>query len=211
MNRQALPSIFLSVAIVCFFAVALYPRDGEPRKVAQREGPAKSRTDAPAQPRLSTRSPADGDVKTPPIAAEASTGPVVFAAPVRQAGARQPIGMLNSPDVPGEAGRIASRGRVNEAPVPAVRVTSARGSQRGTSRPSTQERAESAPNSIGRLARAPFTVVGSGETMADVARRVYGNADDVESLWRANRDVVSGPGAPLSPGTVLHTPAPRSR
>jgi nucleoid-associated protein YgaU len=79
------------------------------------------------------------------------------------------------------------------------------------SRPPTQERAESAPNSIGRLARAPFTVVGSGETMADVARRVYGNADDLESLWRANRDVVSGSGAPLSPGMVLHTPAPRSR
>ena len=36
MNRQAVPSILLSVAIVCFFAVALYQRDPKPPSTASR-------------------------------------------------------------------------------------------------------------------------------------------------------------------------------
>jgi nucleoid-associated protein YgaU len=62
-----------------------------------------------------------------------------------------------------------------------------------------------------KLARAPFTIVGSGETITDVARRVYGTADDADMLWRANRDVVGEPGAPLAAGTVLRTPARSAR
>jgi nucleoid-associated protein YgaU len=58
-----------------------------------------------------------------------------------------------------------------------------------------------------KLAPAPFTIVGSGEALTDVARRIYGTADKAEWLWRANRDLVVEPGATVSPGTVLRTPA----
>jgi hypothetical protein len=47
--------------------------------------------------------------------------------------------------------------------------------------------------------------------MADVARRVYGSTDDMEALWRANRDIPKDPGSPLAPGSVVHTPAPPLR
>ncbi len=37
MNRQAVPSIFLSIATVCFFAVILYHRDPQGRRKADGE------------------------------------------------------------------------------------------------------------------------------------------------------------------------------
>ena len=43
----------------------------------------------------------------------------------------------------------------------------------------------------------------------DVALRVYGTADDVDALWRANRDALPRPDSPLSPGTLLRTPTVR--
>jgi nucleoid-associated protein YgaU len=206
MNRQALPSIVCSVSIVCFFAIALYPRDGETRKLAQRDGPTTPRAGSPKRPGSPGGNPPGGEVRTRAISAGVSNIPVVSAAPVRQAATRQTAATLGPRELSRETGRGTSRGRVNEAAA-AVRVASARASQAETPSAPAKGRAESTPRSLGKLARAPFTVVGSGETMADVARRVYGHADDVESLWRANRDVAREPGSPLAPGTVLHTPA----
>jgi hypothetical protein len=40
MNRQPVPSILVSVAIVCFFAVTLYQRDGESRRSPKPGGEA---------------------------------------------------------------------------------------------------------------------------------------------------------------------------
>ena len=82
------------------------------------------------------------------------------------------------------------------------RAVRASGSQSVTAREAT----DAVRAAGGRSARSAFTVVGSNETIADVARRVYGNADAVDALWRANRDVVPQPGAPLSPGMMLRTP-----
>ena len=53
--------------------------------------------------------------------------------------------------------------------------------------------------------RGAFTRVRRGETLADVARRVYGT-DDAESLWKSNRDLIDGPAATPGEGTLLRTP-----
>lgn len=53
---------------------------------------------------------------------------------------------------------------------------------------------------------AAFTDVRSGESLADVARRVYGTEQATQSLWLANRDQVSEPAASLRSGMLLRTP-----
>jgi nucleoid-associated protein YgaU len=56
-------------------------------------------------------------------------------------------------------------------------------------------------------ARGSFTVVRDGESLADVARRVYGDdRGGRESLWRANRDLVDRLDSPVPAGSVLRTP-----
>jgi len=45
--------------------------------------------------------------------------------------------------------------------------------------------------------------VAAGETLADLARRYYGDAEQVEKIRQANPDVTADP---LEPGTVLAVP-----
>ena len=45
-----------------------------------------------------------------------------------------------------------------------------------------------------------------GESLEDVAIRVYGSSDPVDTLWRANRDLLPHRDSPLSAGAVLRTP-----
>ncbi len=54
--------------------------------------------------------------------------------------------------------------------------------------------------------RSAFTVVRKDETLRDVAVRVYGSADQLDSLWRANRDLLPRADSPLPAGSVLRTP-----
>ncbi len=54
--------------------------------------------------------------------------------------------------------------------------------------------------------RGVFTRVRDGETLADVALRVYGAESASGNLWAANRDLLDRPDAPLSAGSVLRTP-----
>jgi hypothetical protein len=54
--------------------------------------------------------------------------------------------------------------------------------------------------------RPPFAVVEPGESLADVAARVYGSKDASEALWKANRDQVARVDSPLTGGTLLRTP-----
>jgi hypothetical protein len=51
-----------------------------------------------------------------------------------------------------------------------------------------------------------FIVALEGETLRDVALRVYGSADEGEGLWRLNRDLVGRQDALLGAGTLLRTP-----
>jgi nucleoid-associated protein YgaU len=63
------------------------------------------------------------------------------------------------------------------------------------------------PTSTQAGPQAAFTEVQKGETLRDVAKRVYGSTDALDSLWRANRDVLPHIDSPLSSGSVLRTPA----
>jgi hypothetical protein len=54
--------------------------------------------------------------------------------------------------------------------------------------------------------RGAFTVVEEGETLADVAIRVYGDADRADDLWRSNRDQAPGRTGLLRAGMLLRTP-----
>ena len=54
--------------------------------------------------------------------------------------------------------------------------------------------------------RSPFTEVGPGESLADVAARVYGTTASVPTIWKSNRDILAGQDAPLRAGMVLRTP-----
>ncbi len=56
--------------------------------------------------------------------------------------------------------------------------------------------------------RSAFTTVKDGETLEEVSMRVYGTTDEVELLWKANRDVLPRRNASLAAGLVLRTPAP---
>jgi len=49
--------------------------------------------------------------------------------------------------------------------------------------------------------------VEDGETLEDVTLRIYGSSDQLDLLWRANRDLLPRKNSPLSAGTVLRTPA----
>jgi hypothetical protein len=55
-------------------------------------------------------------------------------------------------------------------------------------------------------ARSSFTTVEEGESLADVALRVYGDESAKERLWSANRDELPRRDSPLKVGTLLRTP-----
>lgn len=206
MDRQALPSIILSVAIVGFFAVMLYPHDGEPRPRAKGRGPRASsaaRSESAGAKAAPTRAVAvRGEMISAP-------GPPAASNPEDRTGP-EPARPVVGPQV-GPAARAARVDRPAEAPLSAVRVASRSSAARTAPGWAAVAPSRSATTSSRapeeRLARAPFTVVGSGETIADVARRVYGAGGDAGALWRANRDVLKGPDSPVAPGTVLRTPA----
>ena len=48
-----------------------------------------------------------------------------------------------------------------------------------------------------------------GETLRDVAIRVYGSPDATDTLWRLNRDLVGRRDAPLPSGTFISRWIPR--
>jgi hypothetical protein len=51
-----------------------------------------------------------------------------------------------------------------------------------------------------------FTCAAPGETLADVAARVYGSREASKTLWKANRDRLEAPDVPLVAGMMLRTP-----
>ena len=59
---------------------------------------------------------------------------------------------------------------------------------------------------VAREPRGAFTQARADESLAQVARRVYGDEGSAEALWRANRDVLDQADAPLRAGMLLRTP-----
>ena len=54
--------------------------------------------------------------------------------------------------------------------------------------------------------RSAFAMVAEGESLPEVAERVYGSRLASEALWKANRDQVERVDSPLAIGTLLRTP-----
>ena len=133
MNRQVIPSMILSVLIVCFFSIVLYQRD-KPEVVARHAGGQPTPAATPVSTTRNVEKPA-----TPPSAA--SQGPdsskVVDEGPPREVEGRAktetpPVELCRSPrpQISPAAGlEKADPVRVAEQPaVPAVRVTDGPGS-----------------------------------------------------------------------------------
>ncbi len=81
------------------------------------------------------------------------------------------------------------------------KVRNSRISLKGQSRPRlvrSSERTNSPPSE--------FTTVLKGETLGDVAQRVYGSGELASSLWRSNRDQLDQPDSRLKAGGILRTP-----
>jgi nucleoid-associated protein YgaU len=184
MNRQVGPSIVLSVLIVCFFAVALFQHD-PPRSARSRgqngsfKGIARSAAGAGAP----------GDKSAVP------TGLAEVGRPISS---EREIG-------------VRSAGRDGTSPY--ARLASARGGilerEQSAARDGLGTKKERAPIEISRQPLSEFTVVVADETLEDVARRVYGSTDSVDSLWRANRDSLPRKSSLLTAGVVLRTPSLR--
>ena len=211
MSRQAGPSIVLSVLIVCFFAVALFERDA-PRKqtrqvrsfagvsTARTSGaPAPTGTAEPPGRRADSKKAQSQRALSPPSPLprdQFASGPNVR---VASAGS-QPRSVTSRHTrrmKPAGAGGTLPPARVSQT---ATRVLGAR--------QTPDARASAAGRRI-TSARSPdsaFTVAVDGETIEDIASRVYGNPDRAESLWRANRDTLPTRDSRLSAGMLLRTP-----
>lgn len=190
MNRQVGPSIVLSVFIVCFFAVALFRHD--PRRLT-RDGTQKQASRRDVRPRPPSGAP---QRDSPNGLAASSTG--------RATKPRRDI----DPESTRRDGQLPV---TSSEPLPSlIRAASVR-SQGASKQPGTKANRDDQPpkNPIEREPRSAFTVVERDESIEDVALRIYGSTVAVETLWRANRDLLPNKDSALSQGTILRTPTMR--
>lgn len=193
MNRHAGASFALSVLIVGFFAVILYQPDTRtsvpsPQKRSVTTEPLAARDVPPPTPGVPLIEATAGRI---PITAEeprASIPTSPRALPTRSGPGSERVIIASSLDRP-PAPRMA-----DEADLPAAR-----------DRPTPVQTASRRFRANGSP-RAAFTQVGAGESLKDVAVRVYGNPDATRHLWMANRDIINDQNAPLRDGTLLRTP-----
>ena len=181
MNQQAAPSIILSVLIVGFFAVALFPR--QPARARQRAAdPAES-------------SPA----RLEPVAdlAPAPTPHAVKPGTISRGGAPRPVALPAT----------AARSRADGAVIRKTSRTTVHSEPERLPLPKVS-RLPVRPREAHQPAQ-PVTIVRADETIADVAFRVYGTTTQAEALWRANRDALPARDSRLVPGTLLRTPTLR--
>jgi nucleoid-associated protein YgaU len=204
MNRQAIPSMFLSVLIVCAFAVVLFERDPDAAgrrpdrdPVAEKNSEARAPTSASPMKDESSR-PENSKVpgeQLPRRAPEQSTEPIGLR-PV----SKEPKPIAAPATTPAASAAVQGEPRSPDSDEPnTVRPPAA-----SPATPDAPPASPAVPVSTGP--RSAFIVVQSGETLKDVAVRVYGSADRLDVLWRANRDVLPRSDSPLSPGAVLRTP-----
>ena len=147
--------------------------------------------------------------REPPTAPKAATAAPVVAKPVPTVASPRPV---PTPSVPfgddlypsGPGGPRISLAALEPAG-PAEAVTAV--PRREANRVRPVARLETAPTAApAPRAREAFTQIGEGETLDDVARRVYGTTEQVPLLRRANRDVLSPGTTTVAAGTLLRTP-----
>jgi nucleoid-associated protein YgaU len=199
MNRQVGPSIVLSVLIVCFFAVALFQHD--PPRVA------------PDQERVVVGGAVDGSRPAPTTAPNTSSSSSIGPTTRSNASAATIVSSANrvtNRDVSGRSAEARADRAVFASSEPNFQPASVRPSPSPiASAPSLASVRTADKLEVARRPRSAFTVVEADETISDVARRVYGTTDEVESLWQANRDSLPRKDTPISSGMLLRTPRVR--
>jgi hypothetical protein len=182
MNRQAGPSIVLSISIVCFFAVALFQHDA-PRSARARSGFGETKL----SPRVAT--------VTDDVHGKRPTESPEFLRPPTVADARRNVAARSAVE-----SETASTAQVPQAPA------RSHGAGESALIVATGLKATDSVDPV-REPISAFTVVRANETIRDVAIRVYGSNQHVGTLWRANRDSLPRLNSPLSSGVVLRTPS----
>jgi hypothetical protein len=202
MNRQVFPSMLLSVLIVCFFSVLLYEREnssGHGKTASPTTNPvaAPSQGEGVALPKAAA--PANDSKESSSLAPARpdGEGPPAQTAPDGSAATRTPERVDPPPASPAAASPEPSPG---ESPSP--RPVAQKPTETVKAAPAATPSAAAAPAGP----RSAFTTVKEGESLEDVAIRVYGSADPVNSLWRANRDLLPQRTSPLQAGSILRTP-----
>jgi len=215
MNQRVGPSLVLSFLIVGFFAIALYQRDpvrsvrGRPRtgagEVISRSGPAP-----PASPgrgllgRVESTGHLDRSSTRSTVSAGLSDGPSVN----RGVGVTALLRDGNK-DALSQGARESRAERALDSSDTPLKQVSARASRPYTGPKSAAASASKGRTDVAREPRSAFTVAKAGETIEDVALRVYGTIDQSDAVWRANRDSLPRRDSPLSPGMLLRTPKAR--
>ncbi|MDR3633645.1 MAG: hypothetical protein P4L84_07395 [Isosphaeraceae bacterium] len=191
MTRHLGVSVFLSVSIVVFFAVVLYQPEGASEgasaPVAENTGPLPAAAQAEPGPALRPKAVTDVEpVATAVVRVDkAPSPPVARTLPVSH----------RPPDPQPATARSSEAKGVNAPARPRPPQTSPR-AEKPRLRATTPSPGE-------RLA---FIEADAGETVDDVALRVYGSPDAARALWMANRDILPDRAAPLSARTVLRSP-----
>jgi hypothetical protein len=136
MNRQAVPSILLSVSIVGFFAIALYQRDVDPQRSPELGGAAKAVPPGIGATHRAEALPQNGVRATP--ARESPRDRVAVAPPARVDGRGGGRAAGRAGDATAPAGEAASREPTPQSPAPPIRTVSTRPG-RGAAQPSPPE------------------------------------------------------------------------
>lgn len=95
-----------------------------------------------------------------------------------------------SPTVPEKAAVEVDAVGAHAPPAPGVRV----------------EASKPSPDVVPAQAHSTFTHARPGESLADIAVRVYGSPESAEKVWMANRDLIDAPDAIPPAGALLRTP-----
>jgi hypothetical protein len=179
MNEQAGPACVLSVLIIGVFAVLLYDKDRGTSSPKPSPPSIRREVSRPRGPESAAQTP----TPTPRLETK-----VVAAAPAK------PILTPQAP--PATPSRPSEERKSTD---PESRVVDLGNSSRPRPRVPTPPKRATQP-------RGAFTVVEPGETLADVAERVYGSNRSAESHWKANRDQLATLESPLPKGALLRTP-----
>lgn len=184
MTRHAGASILLSVLIVVFFAVALYPHKHAAHSAVSARSVAKA-----TNPALPTVRPAPPATPGIPLA-----DPPMDSAPRTAARSAEKV-----------PNRVVETVSANQ-PRPSRPATFAPVSRPPTVSRATPSAPPRAPAASPRAPRSAFTQSVEGETLVDVAVRVYGSSESAQTLWMVNRDVIDDSQTVLVAGTLLRTP-----
>lgn len=194
MNRHVGASFTLSVFVVGLSAVILY----------QPERPSSSRS-SPLIPNTATPiDQADQVADNPP-----SVSSKVTAGELLAEGDRDHTAGQRAPSIRQSTSVRAVRGRPRRSMDLVSTVSSKRSAPPHPVGKATvvdsSVQAEPFPGRR-RFPSSSFTQVDEGESLTDVALRVYGTRDATAALWLANRDIIDHRDLPLNKGMLLRTP-----